>query len=252
MKKSIFSPLLFALIFASCGEQPSAELPEENIPDEKLSLEELARKTVIAELNIPGTEKYDFQIHKAHLTPDDFEDAIILVNREEFARKLAKESGKEDQFKQTGFVGNYNYIFYYDGANHTVSRPIGIPSAAFIPLKITFENIQSEAFQDFMIDLRIKEAHYRNFYTVKNNAPKMVFQWPIYVMKEEGTEELNHLEFDSGTYSLVKDILVFPGETKSAFPADKNSNFELKTKPKGEPKYRFFYNPKEGKYFTNK
>ncbi len=245
--------LLFpAFVNIACGNNSNEDAEAKELPDEKLSLEELARRKVMISLDILGTENFNMKIEKAHLNTDDFEDAIILVNRKENALKIAQEKGIVKSQEETNYFGNHNYIFYYDGMTHKVTRPIGVPSSALVPLEISFLNIQSEGFKDFTIDVRLNEARYRNFYTVRNGAPALVFQWPIHNINDAGDFEINHIEYDKGSYSLAKDILIYSGESIDQLPSNLNTNFKLKTKKVGELKYRFFYNPKERKYFTNK
>jgi hypothetical protein len=242
--------LILAFMLFSCDESKDQETIE--VPDEKLSMEDLIHRKVTADLSIPGNENYLMDVYKAHLNTDDFEDAIILVNRKEFVLESMKNSPNADAQKELGYFGNYNHMYFYDGLSHTVTRRITIPSSALIPLKINFLNIQSEAFKDFTLDVRIRESIYRNFYTVRNGAPMLVFQWNIADINENGELNTNHIKYDKGSYSLAKDILIYKGEVLNELPKDLLTDYELKTKPSGELLYRFFYNPKEGAYFTKK
>lgn len=248
--------LLFALFFGvllfSCKENSNKDQDSVEIPDEKLSMKELIHRKVTADLSIPATENYTLEIHKAHLNTDDFEDAIILVNRKEYTIRTVDSSPNGAMQKSIGYFGNHNHMYYYDGLTHTVSRRITVPSSALIPLKINFLNIQSEAFKDFTLDVRIQETFYRNFYTVKNGAPALVFQWNIADISDKGELEANFIKYDAGSYSLAKDILIYKAEILNELPKDLFSDYELKTKPIGEPIHRFFYNPKEAAYFTKK
>ncbi len=251
MKLLYVFPLLAFLLF-SCDEKPVNSGDDTEIPDEKLGMEELIKRKIVAELDIPATENYSFEIKRAQLNEDDFEDAIVLVNRKEHAIARSKEQGRQESDEKLGYVGNHNYLFYYDGMTHAVTRPIGVPSSALIPLELKFENIQTQAYSDFTIDLRIKESRWRNFYTVKNGVPKLVFQWNIQMKNEQGEMEVYHLAYDKGSYSLAKDILIYNGKLNGSLPEDLNSDYKINTTPTGDILYRFFYNPAEQKYFTNK
>lgn len=240
------------LLLVSCESTDNITETAAEIPDAQLSMEELIDRKVRVSLGILGTEKFTTQIERAHLNTDDIEDAIVLVNRKEFAVQKAVEMDKVAYHEKIQYFGNHNHLFFYDGSTHTVTRNIAIPSSAFIPLRLEFQNIQSEAFKDFTIDVRIQESCWRNFYTIRNGVPALVFQWKLWEKTADGSLKANHFKFDNGSYSLAKDILIFDANIVSKVPDDLSINFSIKTEPKGEILHRFFYYPKEKKYFTNK
>jgi hypothetical protein len=247
--------LLFAIIsgfLLSCGEK-TQEMKDEKKPisDDELSLDELAKRKIESQLSIPGTENYILKVHQAELDGDGIEDAVILVNREQYAHQLAMKEASPGQ-EQMGFTGNYNFLFYYNGATKKVSRPINVGSSAFAPLKISFENIQSEGYKDFTLDYRILGNCYRNFYTVVRGVPKLVFQWTIFDLEDKTNPEFKFIEFAKGTYSSAKDILIFKGKLESELPENIEEDFNHTISKNGEMDYLFFYNPNEGKYFTKK
>jgi hypothetical protein len=239
-----------AIILFSCEDKTKEEAPDANpVVEENLPLDELAKRQVESQLSIPWTENYILEIHKAHFDGDNIEDAVILVNREQFARKTAIENGKSNQEK-VAYTGNYNYLFYYNGATNKVSRPINVGSSPFAPLKIDILNIQSAAFKDFTLDYRILENCYRNFYTVTRGVPRLVFQWPIFELEKEDKKVINYIEYAKGTYTSAKDILIYKGKLDTPVPENLRSDFSYSISKDGEMEYLFFYNPNEGKYFT--
>ena len=244
---------IIGLFLFSCSENKpqEADLPQEII-EENLSLNELAKKMVETQLSIPATENYKLEIHKAHFDSDGIEDAVILVNREEFARSEAKRRGRYKEESNLSFSGNYNYLFYYNGDEHKVSRPINITSSSFSPLKISIENIHSQTYKDFSIDYRMMENCYRNFYTIFRGAPKLVFQWSVFEFEDPKKTNVSHIEFAPGTYSPAKDILIFKGKLDTPKPENVKTDFNYSISKDGEMQHLFFFNPKEGKYFTKK
>ena len=243
---------LFAILLVSCSEDTTENEVEETVSEEQMTMEQLIDRKVRTELSIPATENFNIDILKEQLNDDEFEDAIVVVNRKEFTMQSAAQKNMQKQQEEVAYFGNHNHLFYYDGLSHTVTRKITIPSNGLIPLKVNFENIQTEAYKDFTIDVRIREARYRNFYTVRNGVPALLFQWKIHDIDENGKFFANHIQYDKGSHSLAKDILVFKADILSPIPKDLTSEFEIVTKPKGEMEYRFFYHPKEKKYFTEK
>jgi hypothetical protein len=247
-------PLLFLPIIAfalSCNTE-TMEAPSDDKDEivENLSLEELAKRQVESQLSIPGTENYKLEIHRAHFDGDDIEDAVILVNREEFAHTSTSKDRVASQ-EQVAYTGNYNHLFYYNGATNKVSRPINIGSSPFASLKINILNIQSEAYKDFTLDYRIMENCYRNYYTIFRGVPKLVFQWPIFILENNKDQQVNYIEFARGSYSLAKDILIYEGKIDTPLPENLRTDFDYSISKDGKMEYQFFYNPKQGKYFTN-
>lgn len=245
--------LIGAIALSACGEanQDANEATQE-IPSESLSLNELVKRSVESQLQIPATENYSLSIHKGQFDADDVEDAVVLVNRKEFAFSEAIRKNRVKNQENIGYTGNYNFFFYYNGAKNEVSRPIIITSSATVPLKITIENIQTEAYKDFTIDYRIMESCYRNFYTISNGVPKLVFQWGIFDYEKSDSSRVTYIEYGIGSHSLAKDILIFPGKMISPLPKNLNDDFEYKIEKDGELEYLFFYNPNQGKYYTKK
>ncbi len=250
-----FLPFLFLLMFfTSCGEQTEEQQKNEgNLSDENgLSLNDLVKRHVSATLSIPGSEKYNLTIYKEDLNEDHQKDAIITVNRAEFAIQQAAASDKTGKFAEMGFLGNYNFLFFYDGATKELTPPIQITSSAKIPLKVTFEHIQSQSYKDVMVDYRIENASYKNFYFIHSNAPKLVFQWKNFSNLGAANHEAYTFDFGDGSYSPVKDVIV----KRATFEDPKNEfdpfSFEPVLKPTTEVAYTFFYNPTQSKYFTMK
>ncbi len=109
MKKIIY-PLFFVL--AACQNEAidtSAPVQEEQLPTKgKQSLAQYAERMMRAKLGIQANEQLDYKIYKAQLDADGIEDAIITLNRKDFAMKEAMASPNPAKRAELGFMGNYN------------------------------------------------------------------------------------------------------------------------------------------------
>ncbi len=251
--KKLFLPLLI-LLLTGCSEKkedPMSAMDNVEKPTHQ-SLEEMVNHHIEAQLSIPSTEKYSMKIYKEHLDGDDKMDAIITVNRLNFAMAEAEKSGNSAKMAEIGFTGNYNYIFYYDGMSNSITPPIVISSSPHAELKLKFENVQSDAYKDILVDYTIRNSQFRNFFTIMNHSPRLVFQWKIYDGLGTDQLEVNYLEFAPGTQSAAKDILVYNGNLENAASVKDIYQFEPKITKKGEVIHRFFYLDAQGKYFTQK
>ena len=261
MIQSILSTLslvlfgFFVILTSSCEEQKDRkEVSVEELPTQTSDLNSYAKQHIEDALRIPATEKYTLSIHKENLDGDDKQDAIILVNRYQFAMNEAVKSNNSAKQAELGFMGNYNYFFYFDGALNLISPPLAIPSSPMLPLKVSFENISSSSFKDILIDFRIRNASYKDFYTVNNHTPRRIFQWKNFDGLGTTEAESFIFNYEPGSYSESKDIVISKGQLGD-IPKKADLYIHepvISAENKQETLYRFFYLPQKGIYATNK
>lgn len=254
MKSITFLILIFSLL--SCNEQPPVEESNPSTSSEisENVSEEQIKQEVLALLNIEESEKISIDVYFEHLNTDEHMDAIIRVNRLEKAKNEAIKSGKIAKKAETGFMGLYNYIVYWDGAGKKCISSVNIPSSAIAPLTISFENITSNIFKDIIVEYRIRNSCFRNFYTLRNNIPSQTLV--VKMWDGLGTENVEGyvVKYAKGTYSAAKDINVYKGIiTNMTFdnPKDVYSAFPRITAT-DELERNWFYNDSQFKYYTSK
>jgi hypothetical protein len=249
--KAILILVLLALVLPSCQEDKEDvevfdEKPQEDFS--KLPLKEYAKRHVESSLSILGTEKYSLQIIKGNLDSDQKEDAIIVVNRKQFAMEEAMKSENPAKSAEMAFMGNYNYIFFYDGGLKLISPPIAIPSSALVPLKVNLTSVTAETHQDILIDYRIRNANFRDVFTVTNHTPRKVFEWKTFDGLGTDKTEAYTFEYTSGKYGPEKDILLYES-TLEKLPANADKNtYDPKITKTAKVAFHFFYIPQEQKY----
>ena len=254
MKISQFLLFAASLSLISCSE-PTKESEGEKATSESDATETLdvmAKRHVESALEIPRTEKYQLKIYRAHLDGDTKEDAIITVNRLDFAIDEAIKGGNTAKRAELGYMGNYNYFFFYDAGLNKISPPFAVPSTPHKELSVSFENISSEAFKDIIIDFRIRNSSFKDFYTVNNHNPRRIFQWKNFDGLGSATSEAYHFKFNEGSVGLQKDILVYKAEIIQPKEKVDLNVFEPELLKSDELLYRFFYAPQMGKYATEK
>ncbi|MEY5001433.1 MAG: hypothetical protein RLZZ211_1469 [Bacteroidota bacterium] len=246
--------LLLPLLIWSCQEEQTQEPTTETVQGPptkgKQSLTNYADRMVRAKLGIQANEKFELKIYRAQLDADGIEDAVITVNRLDFAMKEAMASANPAKRAELGFMGNFNYFFFFDGKLDMLSPPIAIPSSPLLPLQVSFENISSSNYKDILIDFRIRNASYKDFYTVSNHTPRRIFQFKNFDGLGTTITEAYHFEYGAGSYGPQKNIFVMEAKLE-ALPngADKNT-FMPQLKPLEKIKYTFFYLESEAKYAT--
>lgn len=255
MKKLVFPFIALSILIVSCKNeetdgQDKTEEPTEDV--KKGSLEDIIEHHIEGNLSISGTEDYSFKIYKEHLDGDEKMDAIITVNRYQFALDEAAKSNNTAKQAELGFMGNHNYIFYYDGGLDKISPQIAIPSTPQSELKVSFENVSSDAYKDILIDFRVRNASYKDFYTVNNHTPRRIFQWKNFDGLGDKINEAYTFKIIEGAVGLQKDILVMKAEIVQPKEKVDFYTYEPKLIESNELVHRFFYNDQMGKYVTLK
>jgi len=254
MKQIILVAVSLVLIFG-CTEpheptilkDQTAEKEHDNVP-----FEERVKLHVQSQLGILGSEKYELKIYKEQLTNDGVEDAIITVNRLEFAIEQSKKENKLAKAAEVDFWGNYNIIFYYDSELDKITPPMEIASSPMRSMRVSFENISSENYKDALIDYPIRNSEFRIFLPIIEHAPKNTFQWKLY--DGWGTEavEAYCFSYDKGSYSNIKDIIVKKASIQKIEKGDDYNKIEPIINCSEEVLHRFFFNPNDSKYYTKK
>ena len=247
-----FIIFLFPILLFSCenNEKPKNIISEDQLPDKPKSLAAYAKRHVESTLKISPSEKYELKIYKANLDGDDKEDAIIAVNRLQFAINEAAQSEYPAKRAEVAYMGNFNYIFYFDGGLDLISPPIAIPSSPLLPLKISFENVSSSDFQDIIVDFRIRNASYRDYYFIKNHTPARVFQWKNFDGLGTSDAFAFTFSYEPGKVNTAKNIVIHKAKIRS-IPTDADLNTFIPEITKTTNLERiFFYLPNQGKYVT--
>lgn len=253
MKHVIFLACLIALF--SCKEQ-STETDNDlvKVEDVVLSDAELIKRHIESRLSIAGNEDYSISEFEEKINGDDIADKVITVNLLDRALKEAIESGNVVKRAELGYMGNFNYVFFMDGQSKEITEPIAVPSSPHAKLKVEFAHIRSEAYKDIMVDFRIRNSCFRRFYTIINDQPRQTFEMKLFDGLGTPNTEAYFVEFEPGSYSLAKDILVYNGILENMTFEDPMAVY--KADPKIEETKvldrRWFFNDHERKYFTEK
>ncbi len=248
--------LSFVLLLVSACAEGTENGIDETLDQEIVeeTLEQKMIRHIEGNLSILGTEKYTYQIFSEHLNGDDSIDYIITVNRLEKALEEAIESGKTAQRAEMGYMGNYNYFFYMDGATKTITTAIPVPSSPHAELSVSFANIRTEAYKDFMVDFRIRNSCFRRFFTVMNVIPAQTFETKIFDFLGEENVEAYSIEFKDGSYSLAKDIYVYKAKIENVTINSPNEVYAVEPKitPTDQLERKWFFNEQMNKYYTEK
>jgi hypothetical protein len=250
---SFLNAAVLLVLASSCGgsAQPDTVVAENpDTPKKNETFAQRAKREVKAKLNITATEKFGMRTYWAHINDDTIKDAIITVNRMEFAMDEAIKANKTAKAEEIGYLGNYNFFLYYDGALDLISDPMTVPSSPGRELGVTFVSITSPSKKDIIIDYRIRNSGWRSYFTASGQGRlSLMFQWKWFDhIGEENAEGLNHV-LETSPEGMMKDISIYqstvennPKELKDVYA------FEPVITKKGPLLYRFFFDPRVVKF----
>lgn len=245
--------LLVGLLLFSCQEEveDAPQVIDElkaNAELNKLSPTEYA----IHELRIRTNEKYDLQTYKADCNADGVEDLVLTINLLERAMENSIQTGKTAKSAELGYLGEYNYFIYRDGKTKQYSSAIPIPSSAQAPVKVSFENVRSEFQKDILIDFRIQNACFRDYYTILDNTPRMILQLKIFDFLGTDHAEGFVVAYEPGTESISKDVVVYKGtfEQPDFQHPDDIYSFQPEITSTNSFERRWFFRNSDFKYYT--
>jgi hypothetical protein len=251
--KNIFLLLIIVQTFVACNNEANKPIEKETKPEtatKKLSVEEQAKAHIMRALSIPANEKFTYTIYKEHLDGDDKIDAIITLNRFENAKSDAAKSPNPALYSKFGYMGYYNFIFYYDGELNLISPQIVVASNANVPLKVSFENVYSLAYKDAIVEYHVSNAGFREYFTIVNHTPKSYFKWKNFDGILKGKQEAFTFGYSDGTMGPLKDILIYKANFQQPSAGTDPNTYEPKLAASKELAYRFFYHTETDKYMT--
>lgn len=237
---------------SACNEQSDSMKndSETTAPKVKLPFEKRYKREIESMLSIPATEKYASRIYRADVNNDGKEDAIITVNRLEYAIDQAIKSKNTAKAAEIGYIGRYNFIFYYDGAADRISRPVYVPSSPGRELDIHFASVTGPGKNDVVAEYRIRNSGWLCYYTATGEAElALIFQWKHFDHAGEAVPEaLNHV-LEPSPEGVTQDISIYESSIDNYNPqiGDEYKYVPTITK-KGALFYRFFYDERIHKF----
>lgn len=251
----IYYFLLPLVLLMSCGETEDDTVTTDDDSTEVTSQSDAefnarAKREVSGKLAIPANEKYTIQVYREYINSDTIMDAIVTVNRLEYAMDEAIKSGKQAKKAETGFMGNYNFFFYYDGALDKFSVPLPVPSSPGRPLDVSFQHILSETSNDVVIGYRVLNSGYLSYFSVFNESDlALVFQWKQFDKIGDQQPEAFIQKAVSTPNSHYKDICIYQSEIDgySTNIGDIYTYVPQITK-QGTLLYQFTFDPRFGKF----
>jgi len=193
-------------------------------------------------------------MHRAHLNADAEEDGYVIMNLAPKAKKDMEKSSNPARFQDAGYMGDYNFIYVWDGKTKTLGTAFKLVGNGLIPLKVTASNFLDPGFKSLSAEYRVQNSIFETFFSNTNGQLIPVFSYTKVDLI--GTPEMTVFthKFQENPDRIEKDILVVKGEltayneTEAAY--NKNEYDIGKITPTSEIVYHFFFDERSRKYAT--
>ncbi len=203
-------------------------------------------------IGIEEGEDYSTRIFEEHLNDDNVKEVIITVNRKDFAFKQAIKNNFVDKASSIDYFGNYNYLVIYNSKKKQFYAPIIIASSAYKPVDLTFENMGPYSHKDIILDYTIGDARFRKYFLFDNPNGKInyAFKWIVFEDWNKGATQASCFEHTTGSRSTFKDIIVKNAKLLPLADGEDYNLVDAKIECQDVIQKRFFFNLKDGKYYT--
>lgn len=236
----------------ACDSEETPEIEQvEKKPEVQLSQEESIVRYIESALRIPATEKYSYKTYESDCDGDPHLDLVITVNLLQRALDEAKTSGNIAKRASVGYMGNYNFVIYMDGMTQKFSQPLPIASSPHAELEVSFERIVKDNYNDIMVDYRVRNSGFRDFFTVVNKYPNRTLQLKCFDGIGDPETESFFFEYEQGS-GVAKNVLMYKGTFENITPKDPMEVYSFKPKvtSTGELERKWFYSPQARKFYT--
>lgn len=258
--KSIIKYPVFALAFLVFSCSDSVENPE--IEGEidlfkvELDFEEAAVKDLIKRrIKIEDADFGSFEIHKAHLNADAVEDGYVVMNLAPRAKRDMEKSSNPARFHDMGYIGDYNFIYVWDGKTRTLGTAFKFSANGLTPIKVSVSNFLDPGYKSLSAEYRVQNSTFETFFRNVNGQLIPVFSYTKVDLIGTPDMVVNIHQFEENASAVEKDIVIYKGivEGYNELEAASNRNsYEIaNVKRTDEVVYRFFYDERTRKYATN-
>lgn len=250
MKSLYILSIFCAGLLLSCSDTNDENTDSSEDQASKESFDSRIRREIQTALEIPATEKYSLRIYREYINSDTTQDAIITVNRKEFAIAQSIKSKTEVKTAEMGYIGKYNFFFYYDGALDKISVPLPITSSPGRELDIQFRPITGKTKMDVMIDYRLRNSGYRNYYTVLNEKDlALVFQWNVFDLSITNGPNAYIHDFVPSPDGIGYDIAIYQSQIDNVpIPTQDIYQYVPSITKRNELMLKFFFERRAGKF----
>ena len=261
VKKLGFLSFIFALVSTSCSGDISESTDDsenqfEDLQNVQLNFEEKAVKELILKrVKLSEADLGTFEIHRAHLNADAEEDGYVVLNLAPKAKKDMENSSNPARFQDAGYIGDYNFIYVWDGKTKTLGTAFKLVGNGLTPLQVSTSNFLDPGYKSLIAEYRVQNSIFTTFFKNMNGQLIPVFSYTKVDLIGTPKIKVHTHKFQENSEKIEKDIVVVRGtlngynETEAALYKNDYNVGEIT--PTDEVIYHFFFDERSGKYATN-
>ena len=239
----------------------SGEKSDDEIVSEKQDLnikqefeEKYIKSLIFNKMKIEESDLGSFEMHKAHLNADAEEDGYVVLDLAPKAKRDMENSSNPARFHDAGYIGDYNFIFVWDGKTKSLGTAFKLVGNGLIPLKVSATNFLNPGYKSLSAEYRVQNSTFETFFSNVNGQLLPVFSYTKANLI--GTQEMTiqtH-KFQENKDQVEKDILVVQGELSGYNPTEaalnKNTYDVGQIVPTNTLVHHFFFDEQSRKYAT--
>ena len=259
MKKLLVFLVVISLFFSSsCDEKNQEEEKIENVDlfSAEVDFKEAeVKELIISRIKCETSDIALFELHKAHLNADAVQDGYVVLNLANRAKRDMEKSSNPARFQDAGYIGDYNFIYVWDGKTKQLGTAFKLVGNGLTPLKVTASNFLDPGYKSLSAEYRVQNSIFETFFMNVNGQLIPVFSYTK--VDRIGTPEMkvSTHKFQENNVRIQKDILVVKGllanydDNQAAL---NRNTYDIGTiKATDEIIFNFFFDDVSQKYATN-
>lgn len=213
-RKALVLAILFGVFFSCRSNNAPEKKTASSTQTSELTLKKQIKRMVESELSINAQENYSMQIIFKNLNADTLKDAVVLVNRKEFAYQHFKEKDHSKFFDKMGHTASFNYVFVkLGGMDQLISaNPMAVGSNVDYKLNASFLHLISPTQLDICVTYRIRNSLHKNYYTLRNHRLYLVFSYPVFDKIGDKNPQVYQAIPEISPVREAKDIALYKGK----------------------------------------
>jgi|LakMenEpi03Aug12_release.lakeMendotaPanAssembly.Ray.scaffolds.fasta_scaffold183712_2 hypothetical protein len=217
--------------------------------------EETIRAFVMDKLQLKPEDIGSFEMKRAHLNADSIQDGFVFLNLAPKAMRDMETSSNPARFQDAGYIGDYNYIFVWDGATQKMGTAFKLVGNGLVPIEVSLIQLLDPGYKTLTARYRVQNSIFETYFQNVGGSLVPVFSYLVVDQMGSKAMTMYYHAVEENPSQLEKDIVIYGGvcPTYNADEAarDKNTYAIGPIQSDGQEIYRFFYDPKSGKYATN-
>lgn len=248
---------LFFILGACTGDAGEEAIQDaEDLFQVQLDFDEQQIKDlIIRRIKIEPTDIAVFEMHKAHLNADAAEDGYVVLNLGNRAKRDMEKSANPARFHDAGYIGDYNFIYVWDGKTRTLGTAFKLVGNGLTPLKVTASNFLDPGYKSISAEYRVQNSTFETFFMNRNGQLIPVFSYTKVDLIGTPEMQVTTHKFQENSEKIEKDIVIVKGElsgyNENEAALNKNSYDVGSIKATNEVIYHFFFDDRSKKYATN-